>query len=239
MGELAGADVVVDPADLEGAEPQGTNAERNLAVLQEFAAREPEGKPRRVIFRFFRLAGRDPRRGPGRGDRARPQRARRERTCSADGRSTRRCRAGSSSAASATTASSCPACLRRGERHDPERGWTRRAGRLLRRLDQARPDRRDRHEQEGRDRDGSAAARGRRRRPARAQAGGERRRHRRAARRARRPGRGVRRAGRRSTRSSAPPARSPAGRASSCAPGTTCSRPQSASPASGLAPGVP
>ena len=34
MGELAGADVVVDPADLEGAEPQGTNAERNLAVLQ-------------------------------------------------------------------------------------------------------------------------------------------------------------------------------------------------------------
>ena len=54
MGELAGADVVVDPADLQGAEPQTTNAERNLAVLQEFAAREPEGKPRRVVFRFFR-----------------------------------------------------------------------------------------------------------------------------------------------------------------------------------------
>jgi len=53
MGELAGADVVVDPADLEGAEPQGTNAERNLAVLQAFAAREPQGKPRRVVFRFF------------------------------------------------------------------------------------------------------------------------------------------------------------------------------------------
>ena len=53
MGDLAGADVVVDPADLEGAEPQGTNAERNLAVLQEFAAREPVGKPRRVVFRFF------------------------------------------------------------------------------------------------------------------------------------------------------------------------------------------
>jgi ferredoxin--NADP+ reductase len=53
MGDLAGADVVVDPVDLEGAEPQGTNAERNLAVLQEFAAREPEGKPRRVVFRFF------------------------------------------------------------------------------------------------------------------------------------------------------------------------------------------
>src|ERR1700751_4843704 len=53
MGELAGADVVVDAADLEGAEPEGTNAERNLAALQEFAAREPEGKPRRVVFRFF------------------------------------------------------------------------------------------------------------------------------------------------------------------------------------------
>jgi ferredoxin/flavodoxin---NADP+ reductase len=53
MGELAGADVVVDPADLEGAEPQGTNAERNLAVLREFAAREPEGKSRRVVFRFL------------------------------------------------------------------------------------------------------------------------------------------------------------------------------------------
>jgi len=54
MGELAGADVVVDPADLEGAEPKGTNSERNLAVLRDFAAREPEGKPRRVVFRFFR-----------------------------------------------------------------------------------------------------------------------------------------------------------------------------------------
>jgi ferredoxin/flavodoxin---NADP+ reductase len=53
MGELAGADVVVDPADLEGAEPKSTNAERNLAVLQEFAAREPAGRPRRVVFRFF------------------------------------------------------------------------------------------------------------------------------------------------------------------------------------------
>jgi ferredoxin/flavodoxin---NADP+ reductase len=53
MGDLAGADVIVDAADLEGAEPQGTNAGRNLAVLREFAAREPEGKPRRVIFRFF------------------------------------------------------------------------------------------------------------------------------------------------------------------------------------------
>ena len=54
MGELAGADVIVDPAELEGAEPKDTNSERNLAVLRELAAREPEGKPRRVVFKFFR-----------------------------------------------------------------------------------------------------------------------------------------------------------------------------------------
>ena len=53
MGDLAGADVIVDPADLEGAEPKDTNSERNLAVLRDFAAREPTGKPRRVGFRFF------------------------------------------------------------------------------------------------------------------------------------------------------------------------------------------
>jgi ferredoxin/flavodoxin---NADP+ reductase len=53
LGELAGADVVVDPADLEGAEPVGTNAERNLEVLREFATRTPAGKPRRVVLRFF------------------------------------------------------------------------------------------------------------------------------------------------------------------------------------------
>jgi ferredoxin--NADP+ reductase len=53
MGELAGADVIVDPVDLEGADPKDTNSERNLAVLRDFAAREPAGKPRRVVFRFF------------------------------------------------------------------------------------------------------------------------------------------------------------------------------------------
>jgi ferredoxin--NADP+ reductase len=54
LGELAGADVIVDPADLEGAVPRDTNAERNLEVLHEFAAREPQGKPKRLVLRFFR-----------------------------------------------------------------------------------------------------------------------------------------------------------------------------------------
>jgi ferredoxin--NADP+ reductase len=53
LGELAGADVVVDPADLEGAEPTDTNSERNLAVLREYAVREPEGKPKRLVLRFL------------------------------------------------------------------------------------------------------------------------------------------------------------------------------------------
>ena len=53
MGELAGADVFVDPADLEGAEAKDTNSERNLAVMRELAAREPQGKPKRVVFKFF------------------------------------------------------------------------------------------------------------------------------------------------------------------------------------------
>ncbi len=53
MGELAGADVSVDPADLEGAEPKDTNSERNLAVLHELALKEPQGKARRVVFKFF------------------------------------------------------------------------------------------------------------------------------------------------------------------------------------------
>src|SRR3954452_2203818 len=53
LGELAGADVIVDPADLEGAEPTDTNAERNLEVLREYAQREPEGKPKRLVLRFL------------------------------------------------------------------------------------------------------------------------------------------------------------------------------------------
>jgi ferredoxin/flavodoxin---NADP+ reductase len=53
LGELAGADVLVDVADLEGAAPEGTNAERNVEVLRDFAEREPSGKPRTIRLRFF------------------------------------------------------------------------------------------------------------------------------------------------------------------------------------------
>ena len=53
LGELAGADVIVDPLDLEDAAPTDTNAVRNLEVLREYAAREPEGKPKRLVLRFL------------------------------------------------------------------------------------------------------------------------------------------------------------------------------------------
>ena len=59
LGQLAGADVVVDPAELEldtasASSLEGnTNATRNLEVLREFASREPTGKPRRVVLRFL------------------------------------------------------------------------------------------------------------------------------------------------------------------------------------------
>jgi ferredoxin--NADP+ reductase len=53
LGELAGADVIVAAADLEGAEPTDTNSERNLALLREYAARTPSGKPKRLVLRFL------------------------------------------------------------------------------------------------------------------------------------------------------------------------------------------
>ena len=60
LGELAGADVVVDPADLEldpaserELEADRVRAHRNFELLEEYAAREPEGKPRRIVLRFL------------------------------------------------------------------------------------------------------------------------------------------------------------------------------------------
>ncbi len=58
LGDLAGADVLVDAAELvldpasEAALESDTNARRNLEVLRDFAARKPAGKPRTVRLRF-------------------------------------------------------------------------------------------------------------------------------------------------------------------------------------------
>jgi ferredoxin--NADP+ reductase len=59
MGELAGADIVVDPVELEldpASEAELAAAtplvRRNVEVLRGFAARAPEGRPRTVVLRF-------------------------------------------------------------------------------------------------------------------------------------------------------------------------------------------
>lgn len=59
LGQLDGVDVIVDPADLELDESSlatiGNNkvAARNVAVLKEWAAREPTEAPRRIHFHFW------------------------------------------------------------------------------------------------------------------------------------------------------------------------------------------
>jgi len=59
LGELAGADLVVDAAELvldpesEASLEHDTNSKRNLEVLRDFAAREPTGKPVTVRLRFL------------------------------------------------------------------------------------------------------------------------------------------------------------------------------------------
>ncbi len=60
LGELSEADVIVDAEELarglavhdEQAEQDAT-ARRNVEILREYAAREPSGKPKRVVLRFL------------------------------------------------------------------------------------------------------------------------------------------------------------------------------------------
>jgi ferredoxin--NADP+ reductase len=60
LGELADADVIVDPAELEldrhseqALETADVTRKRNLEVLREYAARRPAGKRKRVVLRFL------------------------------------------------------------------------------------------------------------------------------------------------------------------------------------------
>ena len=59
LGELTDADVVVEPFELDRHSAQSIEGEgditprRNVEILQDFAAREPTGKPKRVILRFL------------------------------------------------------------------------------------------------------------------------------------------------------------------------------------------
>jgi ferredoxin--NADP+ reductase len=53
--DLAGADVVVEPQELESVTEEGTDTrvKRNLEVLREFASHAPSGKPKTLRFRFL------------------------------------------------------------------------------------------------------------------------------------------------------------------------------------------
>jgi len=58
LGELADADVIVDPNELERAlaiaDPSmGATAQRNVAMLREYAERPPTGATRRIVLRFL------------------------------------------------------------------------------------------------------------------------------------------------------------------------------------------
>jgi ferredoxin--NADP+ reductase len=59
LGELGGADIAVDPSELQldpaseaWLESAGARARRNVEILREFAGRTPEGKPKRLTLRF-------------------------------------------------------------------------------------------------------------------------------------------------------------------------------------------
>ena len=172
LGELAGADVIVDPADLELDEASAAELEaaaptvrRNVEHLRDYAQRKPTGKPRAIRLRFFSSPV------AIHGD-EKVEAIELVRNELVDGR------------AVATEERETIACgivfrsvgyqgvalpglpFDEQVRDDPERGRPRRAGPLRGRLDQARPERRDRDEQEGRDRDSGAPARRRARRPA-------------------------------------------------------------------------
>jgi ferredoxin--NADP+ reductase len=58
LGELSGADVIVDPAELERAlaVPDPTmdrTAKGNVRILRDYAQRPPRGEPRRIVLRFL------------------------------------------------------------------------------------------------------------------------------------------------------------------------------------------
>ena len=183
LGELAGADVIVDPADLvldpasEAALAEDRSpARRNVDLLREYAAREPEGKPRKLFLRF--LVSPVAILGDGKVEAVEVVRN----TLVADERGQLR-----AVATGEREIIPCGIVLRSvgyrgvalpGVPFDESRGTIpndrgphprrrRRAGSrpLLRRLDQARPERRHRHEQEGRRRDRRPPARRCRSRP--------------------------------------------------------------------------
>src|SRR2546423_750012 len=62
LGELEMADVIIDPEDMEldpasqawlDSEEASKTPRENVRILREYAAREPAGKPKRIVLRFL------------------------------------------------------------------------------------------------------------------------------------------------------------------------------------------
>ncbi len=184
LTELEGADLVIDPADLEldpasaaALEDDTAVARRNVDLLHAAAGSPAAGKPKALRLRFcvspVAILG---------DERVEAvEVVRNELVADESGRISRRGhrRPGGDSLRDRAAERRLPrygharCAVRRGQRDDQERGRSRarRRGRadpggVLHRLDQARPERSDRHEQEGCDRDGGPRPRGRARRPA-------------------------------------------------------------------------
>ncbi len=195
LGELERADVIVDPAQLEGVEvPEDGDAtkRRNVEILRDYAQRTPAGKSHRLELRFLRSPleilgeGED---GPVTGVRVAINRL----VTGEDGRvraeptgETEEIECGlvlRSIGYRGTPLAGIPFDERRGLIRNEEGRVRQRRGRVPRRVrgrvDQARAHRRDRHQQEGRRRHRGPDPRGRRVRragPTRPGAGRRRRR---------------------------------------------------------------
>ena len=142
------AELELDAASASSLEGN-TNATRNMEVLREFASREPTGKPRRIVLRFLvspvAIVGAI---GSRESRSCRTSSSRRAHQCARDGPARDDPRGNRLSKRRLSRCCVARPSLRRSARDAPQRRWPcarrqRQAARrcVLRRLDQARPDR--------------------------------------------------------------------------------------------------
>ncbi len=162
LADLDGVDVVIDPAELDGitdedAAAVGKVCKQNIKVLRGYADREPRPGHRRMVFRFLT----SPIEIKGKRKVERIVLGRNEPSPTAAGEwrprtpaSARSCQLSWSCGRSATAGAHARAAVRRPERDHPQRRRPnqRQPQRIRRRVDQARADRGDRDQQEGRPR---------------------------------------------------------------------------------------
>ena len=170
LGEMTQADIVIDPAEMELDEISKAYVEsedcdptnrRNVEIFTEFSGREPEGKKQRIVLRFLSSPIEIKGDGKVESHRGRAQRAARGRVRRRARPRHRRARGDRVRPGAALHRLPRPAArpehpLRRAPRRHLQRRRPRQdedgaqvPGLYADRLDQARPLRRDRHQQEG------------------------------------------------------------------------------------------